>query len=408
MGAAVPTTSDPLLSPDDEQVSAWVNSGAFELTGRSGQPPLGPPRGLVPKLAAVAGAIEGTSSNLGRAVAVDPLALLSERATMAGLDRRSPISCGGATHLLPTGADWMALSLARSDDVDLLGAWLERPVGGDAWSDVAAAVAALDRDALDALIDRAVLLGLPAAIVGERSPTDPPWRGLPVAVTSHRGEPVDITPLTDVRVVDLSSLWAGPLCGAILAQAGAQVIKVESTRRPDGARAGSAPFFDRLNGTKTPRSVDLSSTDGVAALARLIGEADVVIESSRPRALQQLGIDAHAVMATGAPRVWLSITGHGRRSRNGQRVAFGDDAAVAGGLVCWDDDGPCFCADAVADPASGLVAAAAVLEALSGPDRVVIDVAMAGVAAHLAGPTIPLPDQPLPKGSTRAGLGFPA
>ncbi len=72
-------------------------------------------------------------------------------------------------------------------------------------------------------------------------------------------------------------------------------------------------------------------------------------------------------------------------------MGFGDDAAVAGGLVCWQDDRPVFCADAVADPVSGLVAAAACLDALATGGRWLVDVGMAGVAAHLAGPTLPVP-----------------
>jgi crotonobetainyl-CoA:carnitine CoA-transferase CaiB-like acyl-CoA transferase len=70
-------------------------------------------------------------------------------------------------------------------------------------------------------------------------------------------------------------------------------------------------------------------------------------------------------------------------------VAFGDDAAVAGGLVAWDGDGPVFCADAVADPSSGLVAVAATLDALAAGGGWLLDVAMSRVAAHLAGPTLP-------------------
>ena len=69
-------------------------------------------------------------------------------------------------------------------------------------------------------------------------------------------------------------------------------------------------------------------------------------------------------------------------------MAFGDDAAVAGGLVVRDAAGPCFCADAVADPVTGLVAAAACLDALSVGGRWLLDVAMVDVAAHLAGPTL--------------------
>jgi hypothetical protein len=71
-------------------------------------------------------------------------------------------------------------------------------------------------------------------------------------------------------------------------------------------------------------------------------------------------------------------------------VAFGDDAAVAGGLVVHDGGEALFCADAVADPASGLVAAAATVQALGRGGRWLIDVAMADVAAAFAGPTRPV------------------
>ena len=78
----------------------------------------------------------------------------------------------------------------------------------------------------------------------------------------------------------------------------------------------------------------------------------------------------------------MSITGYGRAV---DRVAFGDDAAVAGGLVAWDDDGPVFLADAVADPLTGIAAAVAVDAALRTDGRWVVDAAMAGVAAWVAG-----------------------
>jgi crotonobetainyl-CoA:carnitine CoA-transferase CaiB-like acyl-CoA transferase len=93
--------------------------------------------------------------------------------------------------------------------------------------------------------------------------------------------------------------------------------------------------------------------------------------------------------------VWVSITGYGRAD---DRVAFGDDAAAAGGLVVWHEDSPMFCADAVADPLTGMTAAAACLEALAGGGRWLLDVSMAGVCAALAGPTLPasrhIPVQP--------------
>jgi crotonobetainyl-CoA:carnitine CoA-transferase CaiB-like acyl-CoA transferase len=180
-------------------------------------------------------------------------------------------------------------------------------------------------------------------------------------------------------VVDLSSLWAGPLCGNLLSLAGARVVKIESASRPDGSRAGPRSFFDVLNSGKRSVALDLSAEHGWKVLRRLLSVVDVVIEGSRPRALEQRGIVAAELVAAEGPRVWVSITGHGRTGAGRDRVAFGDDAAVAGGLVVADEVGPCFCADA---------AAAACLDALAVGGRWVLDVAMADVAAALAGPTL--------------------
>ena len=117
--------------------------------------------------------------------------------------------------------------------------------------------------------------------------------------------------------------------------------------------------------------------------------ADVVLEAALPSGpSSSSGSVRDEVMATGGPQVWLSITADGRTGPERERVGFGDDAAVAGGLVVTDADGPCFCADAVADPATGLTAAVAVAEALAGGGRWTLDVDLAAVAATLAGPTL--------------------
>jgi crotonobetainyl-CoA:carnitine CoA-transferase CaiB-like acyl-CoA transferase len=79
--------------------------------------------------------------------------------------------------------------------------------------------------------------------------------------------------------------------------------------------------------------------------------------------------------------VWLSITGYGRAV---DRVAFGDDAAVAGGLVAFDDRGPVFLADAIADPLTGVAGAVAVDAALRAGGTWIVDAAMAKVAAWVA------------------------
>jgi len=402
-------------SPDPAaEVEAWAASGAMWLTGPADAAPLGPPSGLVPKLRAIAAFLADRAAALGGRLEVDPLAMLGHRAAVAGLRRQGTTSCGGATRLLPARDGWLAVSLARPSDVELVPAWFEItgrhvPATGiateEVWGTVAAQVAA---SPVGPILDRALLLGLAAAALPGTPPVPvvapAPLAPLPVRATAVAGDCgliVDTArpdgsaaTLAGLLVVDLSSLWAGPLAGALLAAAGATVVKVESTGRPDGARSGPPAFFDLLNGHKRSVALDLGDPGDVRVLRRLLARADVVVEASRPRALEHLGIDALGLLAAGGPRVWVSITGHGRAGRARDRVGFGDDAAVAGGLVCRLGDRPVFCADAVADPASGMVAAAAALGALAAGGPWLVDVAMSGVAAHLAGPTLPAGDAP--------------
>jgi hypothetical protein len=363
---------------DDLRVERWANSGAMALTGLPDEP-LGPPAGLV----------EGVEQ-LGRYFpGLDALALLGERAALMGLWRRGSTSCGGSCRLLPCVDGFMAVSLPRDEDMEMVPAWLEldRPPTSApaAWTAVAAGLRQRDPEVLH---ERARLLGLPVARVGEAArPGRQLARAGAVAVRLEGGAP----PRPDVSglvVVDLSALWAGPLCGDLLAGSGATVIKVESTQRPDGARRGARSFFDLLNGRKRSVALDLQTTQGIRILHALVRRADVVIEASRPRALAQFGLDA---TAASGPRVWVSITGYGRAGEDGNRIAFGDDAAAAGGLVGWTDAGPLFCADAIADPLTGLTAADACLDKVRSGGRWLLDVSMAAVSAALAGPTLPLP-----------------
>ena len=111
-----------------------------------------------------------------------------------------------------------------------------------------------------------------------------------------------------------------------------------------------------------------------------------MIEASRPRALAQLGLDGPDLVRTGGPQVWVSITGYGRAGEAANRVAFGDDAAAAGGLVVWRDGVPLFCADAIADPLTGLTAADACLRALAEGGRWFLDVSMSAVSSAFSGP----------------------
>jgi hypothetical protein len=367
----------------DRRARAWADSGAMFLTGRSSGPPLGAPGALVDLVERAASVLHQRSEGRVRRAG---LALLGERAAVGQpgppFGRQGDRSCGGSTRLLAAADGWVAVSLARMDDIAALPAWLGVEVpSDDPWPTVESAVAGLPATLLD---ERAALLGLPMARLASVAPPNPVGFGLPV-VAGRLGEAPPLA-LADATVIDLSSLWAGPLCAQLLAEAGATVLKVESLTRPDGARRGPAPFFDVLNGAKRSVALDLGAPEGLDRLRDLLEAADVVVESARPRGLEQLGlVAAELLQHAPGPRVWLSITSHGRHPGGRERVGFGDVAAVAGGLVTWDDAGPCFVADAVTDPVTGLVAAAAVAEALAAGGRWMIDAAMAPLAASVAG-----------------------
>ncbi|GAB2961093.1 CoA transferase [Streptomyces pseudoechinosporeus] len=352
----------------------WAASGAMELTGEAGGPPVLSPGPMPSLLNEVGSALYRLSAEAGRPVHIDPALLLGGRAGALGLTRRGRTSAGGATRLLRTADGWCAVTLSRPDDLDLVPAMLGRAGVTDPWQELDAAARDAEARQLATYIR---MFGVPAAALPPTPPVvDVPWR------VSSIAEPDGDMRMEGALVVDFSSLWAGPLCAHLLGRAGARVVKVESTRRPDGARRGNRRFFDWLHAGHESVAVDFTSAEGRAALAELVRAADVVIEASRPRALAQLGL-APEELDHRAGRVWVSITGYGRGRPD--RVAFGDDAAVAGGLVGWSDGEPVFCADAIADPLTGLVAALGAIGSLVRGGGQLIDVSMRDVAAAFAG-----------------------
>jgi crotonobetainyl-CoA:carnitine CoA-transferase CaiB-like acyl-CoA transferase len=371
----------------------WAESGLMALTGRPGGPGLGPPAALLVGVRAWADNIATRTERWGRPVAVDPLGLVAERAAAGGLRRGGDVSCGGASRLVPCADGWTAVTLARPSDWELVAALLgrSRPVDPGDWPTLASGLARLTGHRVRS---GAELLGLPLAVLGERRSSGDAGRnggGTTAGIRTRRlRSAVPITDPAGLVVADLSSLWAGPLVGRLLHRAGARVVKIESRWRPDGARNGDPGFYTLLNGGKESVALDFRAEAGRQQLRRILSHADVVITAARPRALEQLGLDPEEMILSRRPRVWLSITGYGHSPGSRDRVAFGDDAAVAGGLVAWDDLGPCFCGDAIADPLTGLAASAAVTAALDSDGAWVIEASMADLAGGLTGPAVPM------------------
>jgi crotonobetainyl-CoA:carnitine CoA-transferase CaiB-like acyl-CoA transferase len=226
-------------------------------------------------------------------------------------------------------------------------------------------------------VEGAALLGLPVCGVGEIAA---PNRDAGLLRMASGGE-------ADRRfkVLDLSSLWAGPLCGGLLAAAGFEVTKLESRGRPDVMRLASPEMFERLNGAKAQVMLDFTDTADLARLGEQMAQAAVVITSARPRAFEQLGLAPERIFAMNPDLVWVAVTGYGWTGPAAQRVAFGDDAAAAGGLVRRTAHGePRFLGDALADPLTGLFAASRALQALEMGGGYLVDAGMAPTSARAA------------------------
>ena len=381
------------VDPAVRRAADWADSGLAYLTGLAdGQPDF--------SRAAVLAEARRVAADIAQllGVEVDPPTILAGRAAILGLTRRGRVSAGGATRLLPTADGWCAIALPRADDVAALPALLEADaVPDNPWTALSRWAATRSTDAV---VARGQLLDIAVAGLGEVSAKPPAVR--PSCSTTAAPRPVD-----GLLVADLSPLWAGPLSAQLLARAGAVVVKVESPSRPDGTRSGEPAFFDWMNFGKLSYAVDFDSD--VDAVRQLLNAADIVIEGSRPAALQRRRLSADDV--PGRPgRIWLRIAGY--RGQPG-RSAFGDDAAVAGGLVGAGRQGPVFCGDAIADPLSGLEAALAVGQSLQRGGGELIDVSMAQVAARYAAlpqasstSAIPVArPQPPPPGPAASPLG---
>ena len=329
---------------------------------------------IAPALAQLSAEVARLTAELGRRVDVPALGATDRRGQLK-LHAPGRLSANRACRLVRAADGWIAVNLARDEDRELIPAWLGCDPDDEPWG--ALDRAARRRGAPD-LIEGAILLGLPAGRVGEASADRlaPPTLRLGAPGRAAQAPP---------RVVDLSALWAGPLCGAVLAAMGAEVTKVESLGRPDPTRTSMPDFFRRLNGRKAALSLDFASAADRARLRDAILAADVVITSARPRAFAGLGLGPTDVFAANPSLVWVAITGYGWTGGAGERVGFGDDTAAAGGLVRWTARRePRFAGDALSDPVTGLAAALGALRGLAAGGGVLVDAAMAKSAAAAA------------------------
>jgi crotonobetainyl-CoA:carnitine CoA-transferase CaiB-like acyl-CoA transferase len=219
-------------------------------------------------------------------------------------------------------------------------------------------------------------------------------------------------PLSGLRVLDAARVLAGPFCGQILADLGAEVIKVERPGQGDETRAWGPPFAGALsayflscNRGKKALTLDLARAKGLELLYRLVRQSDVLLENFRSATAEKLGLSPERLLAQNPRLIVCSISGFGRTGPWSDVPGY--DFAVQGlsGLMSITgpvDGPPCKVGVAVTDVLTGLYAATAVLACLharaqSGHgyaiDLALLDCAVAAqvnvVQAYLTGGTLP-------------------
>jgi crotonobetainyl-CoA:carnitine CoA-transferase CaiB-like acyl-CoA transferase len=185
---------------------------------------------------------------------------------------------------------------------------------------------------------------------------------------------MDSPPLTGLRVLDLSRVLAGPYCTMVLADLGADVVKVERPGSGDETRTwgppfagGEAAYYLAVNRGKRSCAIDLSDSDGRTLVSELAASADVVVENFKVGGADRLGVGYEQLRERNPLLVYCSITGFGSRREPPGRPGYDFIAQAESGLmsITGAEDGPPFKAGvAVVDVLTGLHAAVAVVAAL--------------------------------------------
>ncbi|KKC02098.1 CaiB/BaiF CoA-transferase family protein, partial [Mycobacterium nebraskense] len=254
---------------------------------------------------------------------------------------------------------------------------------------------------IDHFVERGVFVESEAGVLQPRVPyrsdamkTRPPGRPprlgadngrvhWPPRTVQPRTVDADALPLADTRITDFTAFWAGPVATQLLGTLGADVIKVEGVRRPDGMRfsAGRPPSWDQWwewgpvflcsNNNKRGVSVELSTETGRAVALELIAASDLVIENFSPRVMTNFGLGWDAVRAANPRAIMVRMPAFGLDGPWRDRVGFAQTMEQSTGMAWMTGhaDGPPVIPRGVCDPIAGLHAAFAAVAALVTRDR---------------------------------------
>ncbi len=201
-----------------------------------------------------------------------------------------------------------------------------------------------------------------------------------MAETTSMAQAQACGPLQGVRVLDLTAVVLGPLATQILADYGADVIKVEGPEgdmmRSNGVskNPGMSSIFLAINRNKRSICIDLKQPEGLAVVRELIKTVDVLVHNMRVQAIESLGLGYEAVKAIKPDIVYCAATGFGQDGPHRDRPAFDDIIQAGSGLIGLNlitapDDAPQYVPSLIADKTAGLALCNAVLAALFHRER---------------------------------------
>ncbi|MGH2589005.1 MAG: CaiB/BaiF CoA transferase family protein [Dehalococcoidia bacterium] len=178
-----------------------------------------------------------------------------------------------------------------------------------------------------------------------------------------------MTPLSGIRVLDLSRVWAGPLATKFLADGGAEVIKVQAVRHFALDRLDNASgYWHQCNANKLAICIELAHPEGVALFKRLVAVSDVVLENFTPRVMRRFGLAYEALRRVNPELIMIVCPAMGSTGPEADYAALGESIEALAGIVAQtgyhDEDRPIKTGVNYADPIVGMQAAAAVLAAL--------------------------------------------
>jgi len=201
--------------------------------------------------------------------------------------------------------------------------------------------------------------------------------------------------LSGLRVLDFTWVLAGPYATRILADFGAEVIKVQSKKTADSAQSNLIGFFNHWNRNKRSITLDMSYPEAREIVLKLTKISDVVIENFSPRVMSNWGLDYEKLKEVRTDLVMASMSGMGQTGPWKDFVAFGPTLQALSGLTCltsFAQDSPIGVGYAYADLIAGLYSVFAILAALEYRDRTgkgqYIDLSEYEAMATLMGPTL--------------------